>query len=168
MPNVFEGTSLTIGRMYCRFGYESLEGPTTPLLSRSYAFNWAPPFTHYGVMLSSQLNKQWFAESMLANGNDVTIGDPAEEYRWTGKLAWTSEDEKTSQTFGFTLGRGKFNAGDPFAPQTSSLMSENAGRNNINVFDYVLTHKFTDNFTYGFEALYGYQYGVPTTVAVGG
>jgi hypothetical protein len=166
MPNVLEGTTLTVGKMFCRFGYESIEGPTSPLLSRSYAFNFAPPFTHHGVMLTSQLNKQLLAEVMLANGNDVTIGDPSEEYRFTGKLAWTSEDEKTTVALGTSVGRGKFNAGDPFAPTTVGLLSENAGRNNINVFDLVFTRKVTDDFTYGLEVIYGYQYGVPTTVAL--
>jgi hypothetical protein len=167
MPNLFEGTEIRVGRMFCQYGYESIEAPTTPLLSRSYAFNWSPPFTHWGVMLLPKFNKNWSATMMAANGNDVMIGDPSEEWRYMGSLKWTSDDENDTVSIGTTIGRGKFNAGDPFAPQTISLMSENAGRNNFNNLDLVWTHKLNDCLTYAFETLYGYQYGVPTFALLG-
>src|SRR5947209_2596165 len=46
VPTLFEGTDVRAGRLFTPFGYESLEGPSTPFVSRSYAFNWCPPFSH--------------------------------------------------------------------------------------------------------------------------
>jgi hypothetical protein len=162
LPNVGNGVEVRAGRLYTPFGTESLEAISTPLVSRSYAFNWAPPFTHMGVQFSTQLTDRLSALVMIANGNDVFI-DPSQELRVVGNFGYKSEDEKTAVTFGYSLGRGKFNNGDPFAPTTVSLMSEDSGRNNINVLDLVITRQVSDNFTYGFEAIYGYQTGVPTT-----
>jgi hypothetical protein len=166
-PNLFEGTEFRVGRMYTPWGLESVEGPTSPLLSRSYAFNWCPPFFHMAVAALPKFNKNWSGVYMLANGNDVWIGDDAQEIRFVGATTWKSDDEKTSVTAATSFGRGKFNTGAPFNPATNGLQSEAAGRNNINVFDLVFTHKFNDCFSYGVEAIYGYQTGVPTTAMVG-
>jgi hypothetical protein len=165
IPNLFQGTDIRAGRLYTPFGYESLEGISTPLLSRSYAFNWCPPFTHMGVMASITFSPQWSGKFMLANGNDVFL-DPSQEARFVGSLTWLSVDKRDSVTFGTSVGRGKFNSGDPFAPQTSALMSEDVGRNNINVFDLVWTHVLTSKLGYAVEVIYGYQTGVPTTALI--
>src|SRR5262245_43221527 len=45
IPTLFQGTNIMVGRCYTPFGVESLEAVSTPTVSRSYAFNWAPPFT---------------------------------------------------------------------------------------------------------------------------
>ncbi|MCE9533331.1 MAG: porin [Planctomycetes bacterium] len=166
LPNLFEGTEIRAGRMYTPWGLESVEGVTTPLLSRSYAFNWSPPFFHMAVAVLPKFNKNWSGQFMVANGNDVFF-DPSQELRFVGALTWKSDDENDSVTVATSIGRGKFNAGDPFNPATNGLQSEAAGRNNMNAFDLVYTHKFNDCFSYGLEAIYGYQTGVPTTNVVG-
>jgi Putative beta-barrel porin-2, OmpL-like. bbp2 len=167
LPNLFKGTEVRVGRIFTPFGYESLEGANTPFVSRSYAFNWSPPFTHYGIMVAPQFNDNWSGKFMLANGNDVMIGDKSEELRFVGAISWTSTDKKTGITFGTSIGRGSFNAGDPFNPSTVGLQSEPAGRNNINVFDIVATRQITEKLSYAFEAIYGYQNGVPANVPGG-
>ncbi|HKA06748.1 MAG TPA: outer membrane beta-barrel protein, partial [Gemmataceae bacterium] len=166
-PNLAAGTEIRLGKFFCPFGYESIEGPTTPLKSRSYAFNWAPPFTHWGLMTLVNLDKQSQVMACLINGNDVMIGDPAEEWRGLFKYQWTSEDKKTTWAIGTSIGRGKFNTGEPFAPATVALANEPAGRNNINVFDFTASHDIDDKLTAAIELIYGYQYGVPANV-VGG
>lgn len=165
IPTLFQGVDIRAGRLYTPFGYESLEAVSTPLLSRSYAFNWCPPFTHMGVMASINFNSNWVGKFMLANGNDVFI-DPAQEARFVGAVTWTSNSKNDAVTFGTSIGRGKFNAGDPFAPITAGLMSEDNGRNNINVFDLVWTHVINSRLGYAVEVIYGYQNNVPTTTNV--
>ncbi len=167
IPDWFQGTDVRAGRLFTPFGYESLEGVSTPFVSRSYAFNFCPPFTHMGIQVAPTFNDNWSGKFMFANGNDVFIGDPSQEARFVGAITHTSDDKNTVQTFGTSIGRGKFDAGDPFNPATAGLMSEPAGRNNINVFDYVLSRKFNDKASYAFEAIYGYQTGVPTNVPGG-
>ncbi|MDB5306500.1 MAG: hypothetical protein JWO38_702 [Gemmataceae bacterium] len=167
IPTLFEGTDVRAGRLYTPFGYESLEAISTPFASRSYAFNWSPPFTHMGIMVSPTFNKQWSGRFMLANGNDVWIGNPAEEMRAVGAITWTSLSKADSATFGFSLGRGKFNAGSPFAPSTLGEQNEPAGRNNLNVLDLVYTHIFNPKLNYAMEVIYGWQSNVPANVPGG-
>jgi hypothetical protein len=166
-PNLAAGTEFRLGKFFTPFGYESVEGPTTPLKSRSYAFNWAPPFTHWGGMAIVNLDKNSQVTGAIVNGNDVMWFDPAEEYRILAKYQWTSDDKKTTWAVGTSLGRGKFNTGQPFAPTTVSLPFEPAGRNNINVFDFTASTALSDELTAAIEIIYGYQYGVPANV-VGG
>jgi len=159
-----EGTEVAVGRMFTPFGYESVMAPSTPFMSRSYAFNWAPPFFHTGVMVAPTFDKHNSAKLMLVNGNDVFF-DGSQEPRFVGSYTTTSEDDKTSLTLGASLGRGKFNAGRPNGPAqgitTIGLAYEPAGRNNLNCVDVVLTQKFDDTYSAAFEAIYGWQQGVP-------
>lgn len=166
IPTLFQGTDIRAGRLFTPWGYESLEGISTPFVSRSYAFNWSPPFTHMGIMVSPTFNQQWSGKFMLANGNDVFF-DPAQEMRFVGSLTWSSLSKADTATFGWTLGRGKFNAGDQFNPATVGLQTEPAGRSNINVFDLVWTHAFNPKLSYATELIYGYQTNVPANVPGG-
>jgi hypothetical protein len=165
-PTLFQGTELRLGRHFCPFGVESMEPINSPFLSRSYALIWSPSFTHLGLMSITNLNSQWAVTLMLVNGNDVFI-DPAQEMRFVGKILWTSASKRNSLALGTSLGRGKFNAGEPFEPATLSLPFEPAGRNNLNCFDLVYTHAITPQWNYNLEVIYGYQTNVPGG-AVGG
>jgi Putative beta-barrel porin-2, OmpL-like. bbp2 len=165
-PTLFQGTEFRVGRQYTPFGVESLEAVSTPLVSRSYAFNFSPPFTHMGISALTTYTPQWSSLIMLANGNDVFL-DPAQEARFVGTVTWTSINKQDTVTLGTSLGRGKFNAGQPYAPTTVALPNEPAGRNNINVFDLVWSHVFNDRLSYTYETIYGYQYGVPANVGGG-
>lgn len=159
-----EGTEVVLGRMFCQFGYESIMAPSTPLMSRSYAFNWAPPFFHVGGMAVTKVDKNVTVKNMIVNGNDVFF-DGSQEWRYAGQLILTSDDEKTSLALGTSLGRGKFDASRPNGPAqgitTIGLAYEPFGRNNMNVFDVVYTQKVDDNLAVAFEAIFGYQTGVP-------
>ncbi len=165
-PNIFKGTEVRVGRHYTPFGVESLEAVSTPLISRSYAFNFCPPFTHTGILSISTFSDRLQGYGILANGNDVFI-DRSQEMRFIGRLTYTSCDKKSTYNFGTSVGRGKFNAGDPNVVATAALANEPAGRNNINVFDFVYTRTLSDKVTYNFETIYGYQYGVPANVPGG-
>jgi hypothetical protein len=165
-PNLFQGTEIRLGRCYCPFGYESNEAISTPLLSRAYDFN-TSPFTHCGLMALTTFSPKWSANLMLVNGNDVFFADPAEELRFVGKLQWTSPDRRDSVAVSTSLGRGKFNAGEPFAPATVATANEPAGRNNVNVFDVIWTHAFDPRLSYALETTFGYEYGVPANVPGG-
>jgi hypothetical protein len=166
VPTLFQGTEFRIGRLYTPFGVESLEAVSTPLMSRSYAFNWSPPFTHMGIQALFTLSPAWSGTAMFANGNDVFI-DPAQEPRFVGTIKYTHPNQKDTFTLGASMGRGKFNEGEPFLPATVALPFEPAGRNNINVLDFVWTHTINPVFNYTFEAIGGYQTNVPSNV-VGG
>lgn len=160
-PKLFQGTEIRVGRTYNPWGYESLEAISTPLLSRSYAF-FNTPFTVMALAAYTRFSPEWALVLMLTNGNDTFFG-PAEEARTFGKLTYTAPNQRDVVQLGWTLGRGKFNAGDPFAPATIGLAQEPVGHNNFNAFDLVYTHTFSPNFIYANETMYAWQSNVPAT-----
>jgi hypothetical protein len=163
VPTLFRGVEFRFGRLYTPWGVESLEAVSTPLLSRSYAFNFSPPFTHCGLGAYVNFTQEWSGVFMLANGNDVYFGDPSEELRFVGNIKYTQPGGRNTVTFATSLGRGKFNPALATPPNQSTvaLATEPFGRNNFNAFDVVWTHAFSSVFSYNMEAIYGYQYNVP-------
>jgi hypothetical protein len=162
VPTLFQGTEFRLGRFYAPFNIDSIEGISTPLLSRAYAFE-NSPFTMCGLSAYVSFRPDWSGVFMLVNGNDVYFGDPAEELRFAGNLKWTQSGGRNSVQFGTSLGRGKFNPAYPTPPQqtTVALATEPFGRNNFNTFDLIYTHRFNTAFSYNLEIMYGYQYNVP-------
>lgn len=160
LPDLFEGTEIQVGRVFTPFGYESVMAPSAPLMSRSYAFNWAPPFFHTGVNALVKFSDTVSGTFMVANGNDVFF-DGSDEIRFVGSLTKTWNDGDDSLTFGTSVGRGAFNSGRPNFNTTAGLSAETLGRNNINVFDVLYKHKVNDELSLAVEGLYGYQTGVP-------
>lgn len=162
VPTLFSGTEFRFGRFYAPFNYDSIEGVTTPLLSRAYAFE-NSPFTMCGLGAYITFNSAWTGVFLLVNGNDVYFGDPSEELRFAGNVKWTEPGGGNIVQLGTSFGRGKFNPAFPTPPQQSTvaLGTEPFGRNNINIFDLLYTHAFSKAFSYNLEIMYGYQYGVP-------
>jgi hypothetical protein len=167
VPTFFQGLDIKVGRFFTPFGYESLETISSPLVSKSYSFNWFPPFTHFGALATCVFNPMWKAQAGIINGNDVWIGDPSERPRFLGTLTYTSPNLRDVVTLGTSLGKGGIGSGDTYNPATYGLMSEPAGRANFNAFDLVWTHVINPRMNYALEADYAYQYGVPSNVPGG-
>lgn len=144
-PNMFQGTEVKVGRWFTPFGVESLEAVSTPTVSRAYAFNWAPPFTHTGIIATSTMSDELSVSYGIAQGNDIFFTNGTEA-RFLGNLTYTPEDSKNSYAFGTSVGRGKFN--DVY------------GVNHINVFDFVYNRQINDDLKYTFETIFGYQTNV--------
>lgn len=151
IPTVFNGLDLRLGRWFTPFGVESLEAISTPTVTRSYAFNWAPPFTHTGLLATWNLTRTWTLQTGICAGNDVFI-DPAAEPRFVGTIRWAPPGGQDTVTFGTSLGAGSFDAEEAF--------------NRINVFDIVYTHAFSAQTSYVFECIYGYQKNTPVGESV--
>ncbi|MGL4553630.1 MAG: outer membrane beta-barrel protein, partial [Gemmataceae bacterium] len=166
IPSIFEGTEFRVGRLYTPWGVESLEAVSTPLVTRSYAFNNCPPFTHSGVGMYTTFSKEWSGTFMVVNGNDIYFGASGEEWRGVGALKWTQpESGDNTITVAASVGRGAFNQNKPFAATTVALANEPFGRNNFNAFDIVWTSKLSDCLSTAVEAIYGYQTNVPPGAA---
>lgn len=146
IPTVAQGLDIRVGRWFTPFGVESLEAVSSPTVSKSYAFNWAPPFTHVGLLATWTLSDQWTLQTGIANGNDVWLG-PQDRARFVGTLGWSQPGGRNVVVLGASLGQGRFN--------------QDLGVNNINVFDVVWNHIITPRLVYTLEGIYGYQYGVP-------
>jgi hypothetical protein len=162
VPTLFRGVEFRLGRFYAPYNFDSLEGVSTPLLSRAYTFE-NSPFTMCGLGAYVTFSNSLTGVFMLVNGNDVYFGDPAEELRFAGNVKWTQTGGRNIVQYGMSLGRGKFNPAFPTPPQqtTVALATEPFGRNNYNTFDFLFTHVFNSAWSYNLEIMYGYQYNVP-------
>jgi hypothetical protein len=160
-PSLFRGTEIRVGRTYNPWGYESLEAISTPMVSRSYAF-FNTPFTVMAIGAYTTFTKEWSGIFLLTNGNDTFL-KPEEEARMFGKITYASANQHDNVQLGWTLGRGKFNAGAPFNPATVALAQEPVGHNNFNALDVVYTHVFNPLFTYANETMYAWQTDVPVS-----
>jgi hypothetical protein len=167
LPNFLNGVDLKIGRMFCPWGVESIEAVSSPFLTKSYAFNWAPPFTHFGVMATVNVSDQLQAVAMLVNGNDVWVDQTTQQQRFVGKLQYTGREKKQTISVAATLGRAVFDTSSPFAPITFGLQTEPFGRNNLNAVDVVYTRKMRERFSTAVELIYGWQYANPALAVPG-
>jgi hypothetical protein len=162
IPTLFQGTEFRLGRFYAPFNFDSIEGVTTPLDSRAYAFE-NSPFTMCGLAAYVTFNTAWTGVFMLVNGNNVYFGDPSEELRFAGNIKWTQKGGRNIVQLGTSFGRGKFNPAYPSPPQqtTVALPTNPFGKNNENVFDLLYTHLFNSVLSYNLEIVYSYEYNVP-------
>ncbi len=113
-----------------------------------------------GVGAYTTFTKEWSGIFLLTNGNDTFLV-PEDEARMFGKITYASANQHDNVQLGWTLGRGRFNAGAPFAPATLGLAQEPAGHNNFNAIDIIYTRFFNPTFTYVNESMYAWQTAVP-------
>jgi maltoporin len=136
---------IKVGRHFCRFGYESLNPIQTVLPSWSYAFTYNP-FTHTGLFTETKLDDTWTVTNDFVLGNDNFI-DNSNRFYYLGAIGWAAPESKTTAKVAAILGYGRFDRSNNF--------------NNPQLIDAVITHKLTDDLTYAFEFLYGWQHEVP-------
>jgi len=144
-PQVGRGLDVKVGRFFAQFGVEANDAPSTPLASRGYTFIY-DPFTHTGVLTTLKLTDAWSVQNGLVTGSDVFI-DPAARPTYLGSVKWAPPGGRDSVLFSVVVGPGRFDQRENF--------------NHPDVFDLVITHKFSDRLTYTLNALFGFQTDVP-------
>jgi hypothetical protein len=145
-PNVLKGMDIKIGRMFARFGVESLNPTLSPLPSYSYAFTYNP-YTYTGVATDTKITDKITLSNDFYVGQDTFIGDES-YFTYLGAIQYDFS-KRTNIRAAVSLG------GNGFVERT--------GQNRTEFFDVVFTHKFgcDEKWTYNFEYLYGWQNNVP-------
>ncbi|MDG2013092.1 MAG: outer membrane beta-barrel protein, partial [Pirellulaceae bacterium] len=101
-----EVANLQIGHFYSIVGYESVMAPENFFYSKAYSYQFAGPFTHWGVQTNLKLNRAWDVQLGLTNGWDALdrnddqigyIGKVRYENQSTG--IWTSVAATTGDEF---------------------------------------------------------------------
>jgi hypothetical protein len=146
-PNIAKGMDVKFGRVFCQYGIEVNDAPSNALLSHAYTFIY-DPFTHTGLMVTTQLDDTWSFQAGLMLGSDDFI-DPVDTPTGMGSIKWAPKDGKDSVLFSVIVGSGRFNQERNF--------------HNPEIFDLVYTHKICDKANYSFESLYGFTTNVPNT-----
>jgi hypothetical protein len=144
-PTVARGMDVKVGRFFAIYGVEANDAPSNALLSHAYTMIY-DPFTHTGILTTTQLTEAWSVQAGLVLGSDIFI-DPADEPTFTGGVKWVESDQRNSVQVTVVAGSGRFNQERSF--------------HNPEVLDLVYVHKVNARLTYTFEGLLGYTTHVP-------
>lgn len=140
-PNVGpQGTTLRVGKFATFLEYETVQGITSPFLSRSYLFQYNP-FTHTGALAITPLSDDVTVQNGIVMGNDNFFTD----YRTTyiGQIKWAPKDGKSSIALGTTVTNPRYDPDNNF--------------NFYNVYNLQLTHKFTDKLQYVLDTSFSHM-----------
>jgi hypothetical protein len=144
-PTIGRGTDIKFGRMFCQYGAETIDGPPNALASHSYLFIY-DPFTHTGIMSTTQLTPAWSVQAGIIMGPDVFI-DPAASPYSMFSVKWAPPGGRDTFLLSGILGSGRFDEARRF--------------NNPNILDLVYTHALNSRLSYTLDALVGYETKVP-------
>jgi hypothetical protein len=144
-PTIARGLDVKVGRFFALYGVETNDAISNALASHAYTFIY-DPFTHTGIVTTTQLTTAFSVQAGLVTGSDIFI-DPAAEPTFIGSVKWARPDGRDSLQFSVILGSGRFN-------QTRNF-------HNPEIFDLVYTHKCNARLNYSFESLYGFTTNVP-------
>jgi hypothetical protein len=147
LPGIGEGTTVKAGRFSTHCGYELVQAPDTPFVSRSYMFQYNP-FTHTGIYAETGLNDTWAVGYGIATGSDTFLDAPTNRATFLGRLRWAPTEGKTSVTLNVVVT-------DPSYIEAESFQV-------YNFYNLVLIHKFTDKLTYVLDAGYSHMDDFPT------
>jgi hypothetical protein len=140
-----QGTTFRVGKFATHCGYELVQAPDTPFVSRSYLFQYNP-FTHTGVWAITPLNDTWTVSNGVALGSDNFFGAPSRP-TYLGQLLWAPKGGDTSALFNVVLTNPTFDAGDNFAF--------------YNYYNMVLVRKFGEKLTGVVDAAFSHMDGIP-------
>jgi hypothetical protein len=144
-PTVAQGLDVKVGRFFAIYGVEANDAPSNALLSHAYTFIY-DPFTHTGVLTTTQLDPAWTVQAGLVLGSDVFI-DPADTPTFIGSVKWVQPGQRNSVQLSVIAGCGRFDQEHDF--------------HNPEVLDLVIAHKVNGRLLYTFEGLLGYTTHVP-------
>lgn len=141
LPNLGgEGTTVRVGRWGTHCGYEVIDAPNTPFLSKSYNFQYNP-FTHTGVNFYTQINENWSMQNGVVTGSDVWI-DPAARATYLGGIKYAPKGGKGSIAFNTVIGPAEYLANENFT--------------HYNVYNVVGTYNLSDKLTYVLDATFSH------------
>ena len=135
-------TSIKGGRFATIICNELIDPTGNRLVSRALTFM-NNPFTHVGLLATTNLSDNWTMFNGITAGNDVFFG-PASGPQYLGGLRWDSTDKDTAIAFNTTLGSAQYN---------QSLNTANL----YDVFEVYLSHNFAEKWNYTLDIMYSLQ-----------
>ncbi|HCO27552.1 MAG: hypothetical protein CME31_07835 [Gimesia sp.] len=129
------GVTINAGHFYTLIGYEVVPATGNFFYSRAYTMQYNEPFTHTGVLASTDLSDNLSVTGGITTGWD-DFQNQNNEWSFLGSIGWTSDSEDTSVTFAISSG----GENDAFG-----------GTSNLTIFSIVAQQKLTDNLSYVFQ-----------------
>lgn len=142
LPGLGKGTTVKAGRFATHVGYELVQGPDTPFISRSYMFQYNP-FTHTGVWATTGVGENWTVGYGASTGTDTFIQSSTNRFTFLGQLKWAPKDGPTSVAFNVVITDPTY-----IADQNFQL---------YNFYNLVVTRKIGEKLTYVLDAGYSHM-----------
>lgn len=99
-----ERTNLQVGHFYSVVGYEGVMAPDNFFYSKAYSYQFAGPFTHWGVQGNMKLNPSWNLQLGLHNGWDA-LDRVSDSVGFVGKIRYDNQATGLWSSFAITTGR---------------------------------------------------------------
>jgi hypothetical protein len=95
--------SLQLGHFYSVVGYEGLMAPDNFFYSKSYSYQFAGPFTHWGGQVNWKPSEAWTVQMGLVNGWDA-LDRVSDKLNFIGKARYDSQDTGRWTSFAIITG----------------------------------------------------------------
>lgn len=101
--------SVQLGHFYSVVGYEGVMAPDNFFYSKSYSYQFAGPFTHWGAQMNWRPNDCWTIQAGLHNGWDA-LDRVSDSVGFIGKVRYDSRSTGSWTSFAITTGDDYNNA----------------------------------------------------------
>ena len=105
-----EVASVQVGHFYSVVGYEGVMAPDNFFYSKAYSYQFAGPFTHWGIQGNVKLNQSWSVQLGVHNGWDA-LDRVSDDLGFIGKVRWDSRSSDVWSSFAITTGKEYNNGG---------------------------------------------------------
>ena len=102
--------SLQVGHFYSVVGYEGVMAPDNFFYSKAYSYQFAGPFTHWGVQGNMKLSESWNLQLGLTNGWDA-LDRVSDDVGFVGKVRYDSKTSGRWTSFALVTGKEFNNPG---------------------------------------------------------
>jgi hypothetical protein len=102
--------NLQLGHFYSVVGYEGVMAPANFFYSKSYSYQFAGPFTHWGGQVNWKMNDAWTLQLGVHNGWDA-LDRVSDDLGFIGKVRWDSRESDVWSSFAVTTGKEYNNGG---------------------------------------------------------
>ena len=106
--------SVQMGHFYSVVGYEGLMAPDNFFYSKSYSYQFAGPFTHWGGQVNWNPSTEWSVQAGIHNGWDA-LDRVSDKIGFVGKVRYDSQATGSWTSFAIVTG-DDFNDGAGVAP----------------------------------------------------
>jgi len=139
------GITVKAGHFYTIMGYETVTAPDNFFYSHSYTMQYGEPFTHWGIMSSTQLTDSLKIISSTVTGWD-NLENPDENFSFMGGVTYTSPYTNTSVALSLITG-------NEFVPDVQNPI----GKSNRTMYSIVVSQPLGDKWTYVLQHDHGWQ-----------
>jgi len=142
IPGIGQGSLVTIGRYYAPGDIEFPYAPQNYLISHSLSYCYSS-FTQMGANVTTKLNSQWSYLLGVHAGSDIAVWSNSARPSLVAFLQWIGSEQHNSLWFGVnSINNGQY--GDDW--------------NNLQQFNIIWTHRFTDDFFIETSSYIEYQF----------